>query len=89
MNILNNPILMCGLIAFGIILLLVVVVIICCKRSNYNEREELKMISDEIDADLNENVMEEEPDEETLLKDLSKRCHHRSTKYPSLPHNLH
>lgn len=63
MNILNNPILMCGLIAFGIILILVVVVIICCKRSNYNEREELKMISDEIDADLNENAMEEEPDE--------------------------
>lgn len=63
MNILNNPILMCGLIALGIIVLLVIVVIICCKRSNYNEREELKMISDEIDADLNEIEVTEEPDE--------------------------
>lgn len=47
----NSPMIMCGLIAFGIVFLLVMVVIICCKRSSDKEREELKELSLEIDAD--------------------------------------
>ena len=54
---LNSPIIMCGLIALGIVFLLVMVVIICCKRSSDKEREELKELSLEIEAEtIDESV---------------------------------
>jgi len=58
MNLFNNPIILCGSIAAGIILLLVIVVIICCRKSAADEREELKALSEEIEADLNDEVVE-------------------------------
>lgn len=70
MNLFSNPIVICGLIAFGIILILTIVVIVCCKKSS--EREELKMLSEEIDADLeaDDNVYENSSDkiEDVLMK---------------------
>lgn len=58
MNLFNNPIVLCGSIAFGIVSVLVIVVIICCKKSMADEREELKALSEEIEADLNDEVIE-------------------------------
>lgn len=47
----SNPIVMCGLIALAIVFVLVMVVIICCKRNADREREDLKALSLEIEAD--------------------------------------
>lgn len=58
MSLFNNPIVLCGSIAAGIVFLLVVVVVICCKKSAADEREELKALSEEIEADLDEPVVE-------------------------------
>lgn len=70
MNLFNNPIVLCGGIAFGIVLVLVIVVVICCRKGMANEREELKAISDEIEADLNDEVVsiEEQKIENVLSK---------------------
>ena len=58
MSLFNNPIILCGSIAAGIVLLLVIVVVICCKKSAADEREELKALSEEIEADLNDEIVE-------------------------------
>lgn len=63
MNLFNNPIVLCGSIALGIILVLVIVVVICCKKSAANEREELKALSEEIEADLGEEIVESVEDQ--------------------------
>ena len=47
---LNNPLFICGTIAFGIVLLLVIVVVICCKKSSKKEREELKELAEKIES---------------------------------------
>ena len=52
MSIFSNPIVTCGLIALGIILILIAAVVICCKKSSDKEREELKMLSEEIESDF-------------------------------------
>lgn len=59
MSLLSNPIILCAAIAASIILILVIVVVICCKRSAFIEREELKELSQEIEADLTENIVED------------------------------
>lgn len=51
MSIFSNPVVLCGLIALGIVLILVIAVVICCKKGSYDEREELKLLSEEIEAD--------------------------------------
>jgi len=58
MNLFSNPIVLCGSIAFGIVSILVIVVVICCKKSMAAEREELKALSEEIEADLDEEIVE-------------------------------
>ena len=58
MNLFSNPIILCGSIAAGIVLLLVIVVVICCRKSAADEREELKALSEEIEADLNDEIVE-------------------------------
>lgn len=58
MNLLNNPIILCGGIALGIILVLVIVVVICCKKGAANEREELKALSQEIESEFADEVVE-------------------------------
>ena len=63
MNLFSNPIVLCGSIAFGIVSVLVIVVVICCKKSMANEREELKALSEEIEADLNEEIVESVEDQ--------------------------
>lgn len=63
LNLFSNPIILCGSIAAGIILLLVIVVVICCKKSAANEREELKALSEEIEADLDEQIVESADDQ--------------------------
>lgn len=50
MNLFSNPIVMCSVIALGIVFLLVLVVVICCKRNTDKEREELKTLSEEIES---------------------------------------
>lgn len=67
MNFFNNPIVICGLIAFSIVLLLVIVVIVCCKRSEKKERLELMNLSEEIDASVDE-VNEPDMIEDVLSK---------------------
>lgn len=57
MSIFSNPIVTCGLIALGIILILIAAVVICCKKSSDKEREELKMLSEEIEADFQDEEM--------------------------------
>lgn len=59
MSFLSNPIVMCSVIAVGIIFILVMVVVFCCKRCSDKEREELKAISEEIESDtLEESISE-------------------------------
>ena len=71
MSIFNNPIVMCGSIALGIVLVLVLVVVICCKKSADKEREELKELSQEIEADLNvQTVCEAEDKIESVLSKM-------------------
>jgi hypothetical protein len=67
---LSNPMIMCGAIALGIVLLLVIVVVICCKRSAKNEREELKAISEEIEAGI--DVVEDNSSDAKIESVLSK-----------------
>lgn len=71
MNFLSNPIILCAAIALSIILILVIVVVICCKRSAFLEREELKEISQEIEADLTEEIVADS-DQEKIENVLSK-----------------
>ena len=71
LSLFNNPIVLCGSIAAGIVLLLVIVVVICCKKSAANEREELKALSEEIEADLNDEIVES-VDEQKIENVLSK-----------------
>lgn len=71
MSFLSNPIILCASVAFGIILILVTVVVICCKRSADIEREELKELSQEIEADLTEEIVAD-PDQEKIENVLSK-----------------
>ena len=71
MSILSNPIILCASVALGIILILVIVVVICCKRSADIEREELKELSQEIEADLTEEIVPD-PDQEKIENVLSK-----------------
>lgn len=68
----NNPILICGSIAFGIVLLLIIVVVICCKKSNDKEREELKELSLEIESDFSDRLVETSTDDkiETVLSKM-------------------
>lgn len=47
----SNPIVLCGLIALAIVFVLVMVVIICCKRNADRERDDLKALSLDIEAD--------------------------------------
>ena len=71
MSIFNNPIIMCGSIALGIVLILILVVVICCKKSADKEREELMELSQEIEADLNvETVCENEDKIESVLSKM-------------------
>lgn len=59
---LSNPVIICGAIAFGIVFLLVLVVVICCKVSSDRERDELKELSQEIEANMDEEIVEETDD---------------------------
>ena len=70
MNFFSNPIVMCGSIALGIVFLLIMVVIICCKCSSSKEREELKQLSQEIESDFSNEVVEtsDEKIEDVLSK---------------------
>ena len=52
MSFFSNPIVICSIVASSIVFLLIIVVVICCKRSSDKEREELKMISEEIESDM-------------------------------------
>lgn len=63
MNFFNNPIILCGALALGIVLVLVIVVVICCKRSSDKERDELKLLSEEIEADVCEEFEAETSDD--------------------------
>lgn len=63
MNLLSNPIILCGGIAFGIVIVLISVVVICCKRSSDKEREELKALSMEIESDFSDELVEETADD--------------------------
>ena len=63
MSFLNSPIVICGSIALGIVLILVIAVIICCKRSSEKEREELRTLSEEIEANNLENSVSSEFDD--------------------------
>ena len=63
MNLLSNPIILCGGIALGIILVLISVVVICCKKSSDKEREELKALSMEIESDFSDETIEETTDD--------------------------
>ena len=63
LSLFNNPIVLCGSIAFGIVSVLIIVVVICCKKSMANEREELKALSEEIEADLDEEIVESVEDQ--------------------------
>lgn len=63
MNLLSNPIVLCGGIALGIILVLISVVVICCKKSSDKEREELKALSMEIESDFSDETIEETTDD--------------------------
>ena len=56
MSFLSNPVVMCSLIAVGIVFILVLVVVICCKNSADKEREELMALSEEIEAETIEDV---------------------------------
>ncbi len=67
MSIFANPIFICGLIAFGIIAILVTVVVIFCKKSDYDEREDLKAISEDIDNGVFENIETDEDKIEDVL----------------------
>lgn len=58
MSIFNNPIVLCGSIALGIVLILVFVVVLYCKKSSKAEREELMELSHEIELDLNNDDVE-------------------------------
>lgn len=71
MSLLSNPIILCAGVALGIIIILVIVVVICCKRSADIEREELKELSQEIEADLTEEIVAD-PDQEKIENVLSK-----------------
>lgn len=71
MNLLSNPIVFCASIALGIIFILIMVVVICCKKSSSREREELKALSEEIEADLNETIVED-VEEQKIENVLSK-----------------
>ena len=72
MSIFSNPIVTCGLIALGIILILIAAVVICCKKSSDKEREELKMLSEEIEADFQDEeittISNEDNIEDVLMK---------------------
>lgn len=71
MNFLNNPVVLCGGIALGIVLVLVIVVVICCKKSADKEREELKSLSEEIESNLTEEIADDNGDskiEDVLYK---------------------
>lgn len=59
---LSNPIIFCGIVAFGIVFLLIIVVVICCKISSDRERDELKELSQEIEADMDEAIVLETDD---------------------------
>ena len=63
MNLLSNPIVLCGGIALGIILVLISVVVIYCKKSSDKEREELKALSMEIESDFSDETIEETTDD--------------------------
>ena len=71
MSMFSNPIIMCGSIAMAIVLILILVVVICCKKSADKEREELRELSQEIEADLNvETVSNSEDKLETVLSKM-------------------
>lgn len=71
MSLFNNPIIMCGSIALGIVLVLILVVVICCKKSADMEREELKELSQEIEADLNVDTVSNTEDKlESVLSKM-------------------
>ena len=59
---LSNPVIVCGAIAFGIVFLLVLVVVICCKLSSDKERDELKELSQEIEANMDDEIIESSDD---------------------------
>lgn len=67
---LSNPMIMCGAIALGIVLLLILVVIICCVRSSKKEREELKLLSEEIDTGA--SIVETSTSDDKIESVLSK-----------------
>lgn len=67
---LSNPMIICGAIALGIVLLLVLVVIICCVRSSKKEREELKLLSEEID--MGAPIVESSTSDDKIENVLSK-----------------
>lgn len=72
MSFFSNPIVLCGLIALGIILILIVAVIVCCKVGSDKEREELKALSEEIEADFSNDEEVSAVGEDNIENVLSK-----------------
>lgn len=66
----SNPIIICSIIAIGIVIILIGVVVICCKRKTNDERDELMLISKEIDS--GEDIVKEEMSDDKIESVLSK-----------------
>lgn len=82
MSFLGNPIVMCSVIAAGIIFILVMVVVFCCKRCSDKEREELKAISEEIESDTLEESISEYDDAkiESVLSKMQEALEEKQEK---------
>ena len=82
MSFLSNPIVMCSVIAAGIIFILVMVVVFCCKRCSDKEREELKAISEEIESDTLEESISEYDDAkiESVLSKMQEALEEKQEK---------
>lgn len=83
MSILSNPIFICGMIAFGIIAILIAVVVIFCKKSNYDEREELMAIADEIESNAYDNIETSEDKIEDVLNKMQEALDTKGTTVSS------
>ena len=66
----SNPIVICSGIAIGIVIILISVVIICCRKKTNDERDELMLISKEIDS--GEDIVKEEMSDDKIESVLSK-----------------
>lgn len=67
---LNNPVVLCSMIAIGIVLILTIVVVICCKRKSNVERDELMLMSEKIDEGM--DVVNDNTSDDKIENVLSK-----------------